>query len=169
MAGATWIETPKKTQEPQGSLWLGAQARPVEEPAESRRRENRPSGLMRGGARRSLALRLSTRPLRLLYSRGVSPRRSWPWRPRSGRRRWSSKRLKGDIIWFKLALIFRSWRRASPARPRQPTSRCRANPRPGIEFRWSASSSPASIQRMRTMNRRAEHMKNKFLPAPPHC
>ena len=40
---------------------------PVEEPSESRMRENRPSGLMRGGARRSLALRLSTRPLRLLY------------------------------------------------------------------------------------------------------
>ena len=40
----------------------------VEEPSESRMRENRPSGLMRGGARRSWALRLSTRPLRLLYS-----------------------------------------------------------------------------------------------------
>ena len=39
----------------------------VEVPSESRMRENRPSGLMRGGARRSLALRLSTRPLRLLY------------------------------------------------------------------------------------------------------
>ena len=36
----------------------------VEEPSESRMRENRPSGLMRGGARRSLALRLSTSPLR---------------------------------------------------------------------------------------------------------
>jgi hypothetical protein len=35
--------------------------------SESRMRENRPSGLMRGGARRSLASCLSTRPLRLLY------------------------------------------------------------------------------------------------------
>jgi hypothetical protein len=40
----------------------------VEEPSESRMRENRLSGLMRGGARRSLASCLSTRPLRLLYS-----------------------------------------------------------------------------------------------------
>ena len=39
----------------------------VEAPSESRMRENRPSGLMRGGARRSLAACLSTRPLRLLY------------------------------------------------------------------------------------------------------
>jgi hypothetical protein len=38
----------------------------VEEPSESRMRENRLSGLMRGGARRSLASGLSTRPLRLL-------------------------------------------------------------------------------------------------------
>jgi hypothetical protein len=39
----------------------------MEAPSESRMRENRTSGLMRGGARRSLALGLSTRPLRLLY------------------------------------------------------------------------------------------------------
>ncbi len=32
MAGATRIRTPKKTQEPQGSLWLGAQARWLKNP-----------------------------------------------------------------------------------------------------------------------------------------
>jgi len=40
----------------------------VEAPSESRMRENRTSGLMRGGVRRSLALNLSIRRLRLLYS-----------------------------------------------------------------------------------------------------
>ena len=40
----------------------------VEEPSESRMRENHLSGLMRGGARRSLALGLSPLRLRLLYS-----------------------------------------------------------------------------------------------------
>ena len=41
---------------------------PDEQDPESRMRENRPSGLMRGGARRSLALCLSIRQLRLLYT-----------------------------------------------------------------------------------------------------
>ena len=44
-------------------------------PLESRRREIRPSGSMRGGVRRSLALRLSTRRLRLLYLGQGTPRR----------------------------------------------------------------------------------------------
>ena len=44
----------------------GGASPPVEEPSESRMRENRPSGLMRGGARRSLAC--ASQPVRSAYS-----------------------------------------------------------------------------------------------------
>ncbi len=72
-----WATTPREVSRnagacigcPRGRRGRGRERRSAasEWPSESRMRENRPSGSMRGGVRRSLALRLSPRRLRLLY------------------------------------------------------------------------------------------------------